>query len=113
MPGDHVEPVAEHGSAGESACLEDEHEESGLERLLRIGFIAEEAPAKPEDHRSMPFEKERERRFVAVGQEPVEEMPVSGGGVLGAHPLKEQLHAHAETPGRPGWTIGLEGQFSW
>ena len=65
----------------ERACLPGQDQKDGLRGLLRGGFIAEQLPANPDDHRSVPLHQQPEhhlRRLIAPFGEPGDQDRVLG-----------------------------------
>src|SRR5262249_17248146 len=91
--------------------LLDQDEEGGLEGVLRVGLVAEDAPAHPQHHRAVPPEKLLERRAVppgderlqkrAVGQAALRTCPMNPLSVLVAIVPAPCLGPPSSFPGRP------------
>ena len=77
--GDPVEPARNRVALAHRAGPSDQHEERGLERILRIVRITEDLPADPQDHRSVPVYQGREARLrglLVSRQERFQKLPV-------------------------------------
>ena len=82
--GDPVEPVARAGPAGRwSAAFADQDEEGGLERVLGVVGVAEDAAADAQHHRPVPADERGERGLVAGVEEPAEQFGVGRTGAVG------------------------------
>ncbi len=71
-----IQPVGDHLPTGDRRGLAGEHEERGLERVLGIVGVAEDASADTPDHGAVTHDEGLERRLVAVGGEPLEELAI-------------------------------------
>ena len=74
-----VQPGAQAFGIAKLPGLPDQHEERRLECIVGIVRVAQQAPADPQNHRSMPRDNRFERRFVAVGNETFQQRPSSDG----------------------------------
>ncbi len=73
---DAIKPVGEHRRGSDRSRLAGEDEERGLEGVLGIVVVAEDAPADAQDHRPMPPDDRLERRLIATCDEPFEQIAV-------------------------------------
>ena len=73
--------------APDRAGLLDQDEEGGLEGVLGVVGVAQDAPADGQDHRPVPRHQRLEGRRIALGEEAVEELRV---GEPGDGPAAEQ-----------------------
>ena len=74
-----MEPGAERVADPERPRLADQDQEGGLEGVLGVVRVAEDAPADAQDHRPVPLDQGREGqlgRLAAPGREPLEELAV-------------------------------------
>ena len=123
---DVIQPAAQHDAAADRAGLLDQDQEGGLEGVLGVVGVAQDAVADAQDHRSVPRHQRLEGRGIAPMDEPLEEL---GVGKAGDRPIGEQavdlsqggaqrLDGHAsDTSSTPRFTIirvegGPTGQLS-
>ena len=59
--GHPIEPVADHRAGHDRRGFLDQDEKGGLESVLGVGLVAEDAPAHPQDHRPVPPGQRLER----------------------------------------------------
>jgi hypothetical protein len=78
--GHAVEPGAQRLAVAEAARLAGQDDEGGLEGVDDVVGVAEEPPADPQDRRAMPGHQRLERRPVAMGREPLEDLPLAQAG---------------------------------
>ena len=75
-----MEPGAQGIAHPEAAGLLHQHQEGGLEGILRVlGGIGQHAPADAQDHRSMPLDQDREGqlgRLAPAAGEPLQELSI-------------------------------------
>ena len=91
-----MEPGAEGIPDPEGAGPPDQDQERGLEGILRVTRLDQDAPADPEDHRPMPLHQGREGplgRVPPAGREPLQELAI---GQVADHPQGEQRADLAE-----------------
>jgi hypothetical protein len=77
---DAVQPVRHQSSWHDGCGLASEDEERGLEGVLGILVVGQDAAAYTPDHRAMPPHKGREGGFVALFDEAAEEFPIGRSG---------------------------------
>jgi hypothetical protein len=87
-----IKPVTQEVAFPKAACLTNEDEKRGLEGILGIVDIAEQAPAQGQHHRSVPGEKDFKRRFVAALGKSFQEL------VIGARALSGRAHDPPKLP---------------
>src|SRR5262249_43078214 len=75
-----VEPTGDRVPPAHGGCLAREDEEGGLEGILRIRAVAQDAPAHAQDHRPVAADEGGEGGLVALVAEPAKQFAV--GGVL-------------------------------
>ncbi len=101
---DSIQVVADARPILQRVALADEHHERGLERVVRIGGVAEDAAAGAQHHRGVPADQRGERGLVAVVEESGEQFAVRGGVRVeaGRHAAKPvgSGHRHANLVGR-------------
>ena len=73
---DRVEPFREQPARPWRAGLASQHEERGLERVVRVGVVAKHAPAHAEDQTAVPPHERREGLLIALLHEEVKELTV-------------------------------------
>ena len=71
-----MQPVAEDGPRSERGGLADQDEERGLEGVLGVGVVAQDAAADAQDHRAVPAHQRGEGRLVAPAEELLQELAV-------------------------------------
>src|SRR5262249_25568077 len=74
--GDAVQPAADLLPRRDRGGLADEDEERGLEGVLRVVDVADDAPADVEHHRAVAAHQGREGRLIAPADEPAQQLPV-------------------------------------
>jgi hypothetical protein len=77
---DAVQPVRHHSSWHDGCGLASEDEKRGLEGVLGILMVGQDAAAYTPDHRAMPPHKGREAGVVALFDEAAEEFPIGRSG---------------------------------
>ncbi len=74
--GHAVQPGAQPMHIAQSPGLADQDQEGRLERIVNVVGIGEPAAADSQDHRAVPLDECLQRRYVAVGNEPIQELTV-------------------------------------
>src|SRR5262249_54686399 len=93
LMGDAVQPVRHHRWWHNGCGLASEDEKRGLEGVLGILMVGQDAAADTPDHRAMPPHKGREGGFVALVDEAAEEFPIGRSGlVLLQHNARKMLN---------------------
>src|SRR4051812_38157030 len=81
-PGNSVEPAGDGVCPPDGCSLAREDQERSLEGILGILPVAQDLAANAQDHRPVPLHECREcglRRRIALGEEPLEQLPVRKG----------------------------------
>src|SRR5262249_31971038 len=73
-----VQPAAQGAAVADGTSLSRQHEEGGLEGVLGVVAVAEQPAADAEHHRAVPLHQPAEGQFVALSEEPVEQLAVRG-----------------------------------
>jgi hypothetical protein len=76
-PGHAVQPGAQIDPPGVPWGFADQDQERGLESILSVGGVAQQAPADAEHHRSMPAHQGRKRLLVLLVEESLQQLPVA------------------------------------
>src|SRR5262249_32708743 len=69
-------PTADGPALTDAARLARQYKERGLERIFRVLFMPQHAPADREHHRPVATNQFGERRFIAIRRESVEQLPI-------------------------------------
>ena len=64
--GDPMDPVAQQPGVADGFGPADQHQERRLEGILNVMFLAQDAPADAQDHRSMTSDQGGKRRLIAL-----------------------------------------------
>jgi hypothetical protein len=67
--------------------LANQHDEGGLEGVLGILIVAQDAPANAPNPRGVPAHQRRKRGFVTVAEEPLQQLGIGCGIQLGSNDL--------------------------
>jgi hypothetical protein len=86
-----VQPAGQGSVPAQAAQVLGEDEEGGLEGVLGVLGVLQDAPADAVDHRAVALHHGVKRRLVPGGKDPFDEVPV---GLVG-----EQLRRHAPRHG--------------
>ena len=115
--GDLVQPGTQRVFHPQPPRLLDQHQESGLEGILRVMRVGQHAPADPPDHRAVPLDQGRERKLrglAPAGREPLQELPVrkipDGSDV---HQQADRTQDRAILPRRHRLSFRLDPTFRW
>jgi hypothetical protein len=73
-----VQPAGQRVGLAYRSGLSSEDEEGGLEGVLGVGLVAQDAAADVQDHRAVPPQEGRESRLVPLAEEPPEQFLVAG-----------------------------------
>jgi hypothetical protein len=79
---DPVQPVCHHRFWHDGCGLASEDEKRGLEGVLGILMVGQDAAAYTPDHRAMPAHKGLEGSFVALFDEATDELPIGRSGLV-------------------------------
>jgi hypothetical protein len=81
--GDAIQPVGEQLAAAKGRRPADENQEGGLEGVLGVGRVPQDAPADAPDHRAVPPHQDRDRRLIPAEKEALQQLLVAQGRLLG------------------------------
>ena len=76
-PSDAVQPGTECVGPAQPTRLAHQHQERGLESVVGVVTVVQQAPAHAEHHWAMPPYQRREGCLVALVGEPFEELPIA------------------------------------
>ena len=92
-PGHAVEPARQRRSAADGGSVAGQHEEGGLEGILRVLMVVQHAPADAHDQGAVAAHQRGEGGLVAGGAEAVQQVGVGRrGGIAGRRQLADLLH---------------------
>src|SRR5262249_34965454 len=105
-----IEPIADQLLPPDGRGLADEHQKRGLEGVVGVVGIAEDAATHAQDHRPMPADQGRERALVPPRNEALQQLAVAQPAAIAQQKGLTQMLQHAIQLAGRHVALSLPGQ---